>query len=250
LKSFFTAFSVLTVLPLNRRAGASEKDLARSVLFFPLVGFLIGGVLMVMTQWLLPILSPGVLAAVILLTTIVITGGLHLDGLADLCDGLAAGGSRDRMLSVMKDSHVGAFGVMGLVIVLILKYSLFFEVMTKGRLNSFLMMGLLSRWAMVLGMTFGRYARENGTAKPFIGQVSWQRCIAATAIVIGFSWWVLTGPGLLIVLLVLLSVLVFNQFLKSRVGGWTGDALGALNEVTEVVVLLCIVAVVPFMESR
>ena len=250
MSALLTAFSVLTILPLNRGASGSERDIVPSVLFFPLVGLVIGGLLMVMTRALQPILSPGPLAAVILLTAIVITGGLHLDGLADLCDGLAAGGSRDRMLSVMKDSHIGAFGVMGLVIVLILKYSLFFEVMTKGRLNSFLIMGLLSRWAMVLGMTFGRYARENGTAKPFIGRVGWRRCVTATATVIGFSWWILTGPGLLIVLLVLLSVLLFNQFLKRRIGGLTGDALGALNEVTEVVVLLCIVAVVPFMESR
>lgn len=248
MKSLLAAFSVLTILPLGRYAVASEEDLVRSVLFFPLVGLVIGIILMVMTQLLLPVLSPGPLAAAILLVLIILTGGLHLDGLADLCDGLAAGGDRERILSVMKDSHVGAFAVMGLVVVLIFKYSLFYEVITQGRLNAFLIMGVLSRWAMVVAAALGRYARKAGTARPFIGRIGWRQGIGATGIAMGLAGFILKGPGLLIGVVVFLSVLLFNRFLTLRIGGLTGDALGALNEITEVLVLFLIVATTPNME--
>lgn len=245
MKNLFTAMSVLTALPLRRHTAVSDEDLARSTLFFPVVGFMIGFLLMAVTWWLSPILSPGPLAAVLLVMLILLTGGLHLDGLADLCDGLAAGGSRERVLSVMKDSHVGAFGVMGLVMGLLLKYSLFYEVIGQGRFKSFLLMGVLSRWAMVLAALFGRYARANGTAKPFIGRIGWKRGVGTVVIAIALSWLILKEVGLLALLLVFLSVLVFNRFLESRVGGLTGDALGALNEITEVLVLLFILTVTP-----
>ncbi|MBI3812457.1 MAG: adenosylcobinamide-GDP ribazoletransferase [Nitrospirae bacterium] len=248
MKGLFTAVTVLTALPLNRRMAASDEDLARSTLFFPVVGFMIGFLLMAITQWLSPILSPGPLSAVLLTVSILLTGGLHLDGLADLCDGLAAGGGRERILSVMKDSHVGAFGVMGLVMILLLKYSLFLEVIHKGWLRSFLMMGVLSRWAMVLAAFSGRYAREEGTAKPFIGQIRRPWFIGSTGITMGFAWIIFKGPGLLALLPVFLFVFLFLRYLKFKIGGLTGDALGALNELIEVLVLLLITIAAPFME--
>ena len=248
MKGLFTAMTVLTALPLNRRMAASDEDLARSTLFFPVVGLMIGFLLMAVTQWLSPILSPGPLSAVLLAVSILLTGGLHLDGLADLCDGLAAGGGRERILSVMKDSHVGAFGVMGLVIVLLLKYSLFLEVIHQGWFRSFLIMGVLSRWAMVLAAFSGRYAREEGTARPFIGQIRRSWFIGSTGITVGFAWIIFKGPGLLALLPVFLFVFLFLHYLKLKIGGLTGDALGALNEITEILVLLLITIAAPFME--
>lgn len=249
MRAFLTAISVLTILPLNRNRAVSEQDLARSVVYFPLVGLFIGFLLMAVTLWLSPILSPGPLAAVLLVMSMLLTGGLHLDGLADLCDGLAAGGDRERILSVMKDSHVGAFGVMGLVIVLLLKYSLFHEVIRQGWLRSFLIMGVLSRWAMVLAAFSGRYAREEGTARPFIGQIRWPWFIGSTAITVGSAWMIFKGPGLLALSSVFLFVLLFLYYLKLKIGGLTGDALGALNEVIEVLVLLFIFTTNHFMGS-
>lgn len=241
MKDLFTAMSILTVFPLNRHTAASDEELARSTLFFPVVGFIIGFLLMAATQWLSPMLPPGPLAAVLLAMSMLLTGGLHLDGLADLCDGLAAGGDRERILSVMKDSRIGAFGVMGVVIILLFKYSLFHEVIRQGWVRSFLLMGVLSRWAMVLAAFSGRYARAEGTARPFIGRIGWPWFIGSTAITVGFAWMMLKGPGLLALLSVVLFVLSFLYYLQWKIGGLTGDALGALNEVIEVLVLLLIV---------
>ncbi|WDT81929.1 MAG: adenosylcobinamide-GDP ribazoletransferase [Candidatus Manganitrophus sp.] len=169
MRSFFTAIGTLTIVPFHHSMIATERDLGRSVLFFPVVGLAIGAFLMGLAQLLGLILTPALSAALLLLALVLITGGLHLDGLADLCDGLAAGGGRERILSVMKDPHIGAFGVIGLVIVLILKYALFGEMIRRGWLTAFLLMGLLSRWAMVLASFFegmperaGRRSRSSG----------------------------------------------------------------------------------------
>lgn len=238
MRALRVAVSLLTVLPFDRDRTTSGKDLARAPLFFPVVGLFVGGALMVLVQSLRPFLAAGPLAGVALLAQLLLTGGLHLDGLADLCDGLAAGGGRERILAVMKDSRVGAFGVIGLVVVLILKYSFFGELIGKGRGAVFPLAGLLSRWAMGLAAALGRYARENGTAKPVIGQVGWKRAAGMTGMTVALAGWLFGGAGLLAALLVFLTVLAFVRFLDVKIGGLTGDALGALNEVTELLVLL------------
>lgn len=243
MRSFFTAIGTLTIVPCHHSMIATERDLGRSVLFFPVVGLAIGAFLMGLAQLLGLILTPALSAALLLLALVLITGGLHLDGLADLCDGLAAGGGRERILSVMKDPHIGAFGVIGLGVVLILKYALFGEMIRRGWLTAFLLMGLLSRWAMVLASFIGRYARESGTAQPFIGRIGRLPCAGATLITLAGAFLISRGIGLIAASLVFLSVLLFNRFLESRIGGWTGDTLGALSEMVEVGALLFISAV-------
>lgn len=240
MRDFFTAIGTLTIVPCHHSMIATERDLGRSVLFFPVVGLAIGAFLLGLAQLLGLVLTPALSAALLLLALVLITGGLHLDGLADLCDGLAAGGGRERILSVMKDPHIGAFGVIGLGVVLILKYALFGEMIRRGWLSAFLLMGLLSRWAMVLASFFGRYARESGTAQPFIGQIRWPPCAGATVITLAGTFLISKGIGLIAASLVFLSVWLFNRFLESRIGGWTGDTLGALSEMVEIGVLLFI----------
>ncbi len=243
MRAFVTAFSVLTILPLNRKRAVTEQELASSVVYFPLVGLVIGSLLMAVAQWLSPVLAPAPLAVLLLLLSVLLTGGLHLDGLADLCDGLAAGGNRERILSVMKDSRVGAFGVMGLVIVLLFKYSLFLEVIRQRAVHSFLLMGVLSRWAMVLAAFSGRYVRDTGMAKPFIGQIRWPALLGSTVFTAGVVWMLFKGPGLGALVSVGVVAGFFLYYLRLKIGGLTGDGLGALNELVEVVVLLLILTV-------
>ncbi|MBI3805437.1 MAG: adenosylcobinamide-GDP ribazoletransferase [Nitrospirae bacterium] len=246
MRDFWTAVSVLTVFPARRNHAA---PLPASVHYFPAVGFLIGFALMGTARMLRPLLPPGPLAALIVLLLMVITGGLHLDGLADLCDGLAAGGDRARILAVMKDSRIGAFGVMGLIVILLLKYALFYELIAHGALYSFLIMGTVSRWAMVLAAFVGRYAREEGTAKPFIGKIGWGECAVSTALALIFACAIRPVPGFLSFLIVLPVLFFLNRLLEAKIGGWTGDALGALNEISEVLVLFLIVAISPLIET-
>ncbi len=109
-------------------------------------------------------------------------------------------------------------------------------------------MGLISRWAMVLAAFIGEYPREKGTAKPFIGKVTLKCCLAATGLTMILSWLILKTSGLLAMLLATCTVFAFVRYLKSKMGGLTGDGLGALNEKVEVLVLLFVVIASPHMK--
>lgn len=239
------AFTFLTSIPLGLKKGDIEKELVASIIFFPIVGLILGLVLFFFSMFLLSFLSNGIVASILIIVLMVLTGGLHLDGLADLCDGLAAGGSRERILSVMKDSRIGAFGVMGLVTLLILKYSLFFEVLSRGWLKAFLVMGLISRWTMVLSAFLGPYARKEGTARPFVGRISRTQCWVTSLLTISLALIIMKGLGLILFFISILLSLSFTHYLRFRIGGVTGDTLGAVNEITEVVVLLLFVLLFP-----
>ncbi len=243
------ALSTLTILPFGRHTIFSEKDLSASVFFFPGVGLFIGAILLGFTLVLHPQVSALPLAALTLCLSVVLTGALHLDGLADLCDGLGAGGNPQRILSVMKESHIGAFGVIALIVTLLLKFTLFYEVIDKGRLNSFLLMGLLSRWTMVFAAFLGKYPREMGTGKALIGKITRAQCMMTTIITMILSWLILKESSLITMGFLALWTLLFVRMLHTKIGGLTGDCLGALNETSEVLVLLFIVIVMPFIES-
>jgi adenosylcobinamide-GDP ribazoletransferase len=247
VKDFITAFQILTSIPLSDFP-PHHDELTRSVVYFPIVGFTIGLLLFALTFFLLPFLPAGPLAVLLTLVLIFITGGLHSDGLADLCDGLFSGRSREEMLLIMKDSRIGPFGVLALIAVFFLKYALFVEVITHGWLFTFLLMGVLSRWAMVLAAYLGTYARERGTAQPFIGKVSMGQILGATIISLILIFAINVGVGIISLSLVFLLVLLFKQFLYSKIGGLTGDSLGALNEISETLVLLSVLVSDAFLE--
>ncbi len=245
MKAFFSALSTLTILPVPRRFQCDEKSLAASIVYFPLVGLFVGALLAVLVYLLKPILSPLPLAAVLLFVSVVLTGGLHLDGVADLADGLGAGGSPERILAVMKESQIGAFAVIALVLVLLLKFSLFFEIIEKGRWLDFLLMALLSRWAMALAAFLGKYPRAVGTGLPFIGKISGMQILFATGFTLLISGLILGVSGLFAMALATLITVSFVSYLKQKLGGMTGDGLGALNEKVEVLLMLSLLMIPP-----
>ena len=122
MRLFLIAFQFLTIIPLPITLRCEKGDLGRSTGWFPLVGLTIGALLAGTYGLIVPWLTPPLSAALIITEVTLITGALHLDGLADVCDGLAARGSRERFLEIMKDSHVGAVGGVGLVLGLLLKW--------------------------------------------------------------------------------------------------------------------------------
>jgi len=246
VKAFFSALSTLTIVPISRRFQCDEKNLAASVVYFPFVGLFVGVLLAALAYFLKPILSPLPLAAILLFVCVILTGGLHLDGVADLADGFGAGGSSERMLAVMKESQIGAFGVIALVLVLLLKFSLFFEIIEKGRWLDFMLMALLGRWAMALAAFLGKYPRVAGTGLAFIGKIRRGQILIATGFTFLFVVLVLGVSGLGAMAFVGLTTVSFVSFLKRKLGGMTGDGLGALNEKVEILVMLFLLVIPPF----
>ncbi len=248
MRALAAAISTLTVLPFGRNLSFSEAELRASILCFPFVGLAIGAALSAPALLLHTLLPSLPLAALTLLVSVLLTGGLHLDGLADLCDGLGAGGEPQRILSVMKDSYIGAFGAIGLILTLVLKFALFYEVIDKGRFSAFLLMGILSRWAMAFAAFLGKYPRETGTGKAIIGRLSLQHCVWTSAIAMIFSWITLKEMGFITLGFIALWTLLFVRRLHVKIGGLTGDGLGTLNETAEVLALLILVIATPFMD--
>lgn len=238
-----TALGFLTVLPVARNLETTDERLGRCMGFFPAAGLVIGLGLVVL-NWLLGSLIPRpVLDCLLLLVLIAITGALHLDGMADMFDGLAGGRDRDGILRIMKDSRVGAIGVVALVMVLLLKYLSLVNVPVETKSAALLFMPAAGRWIQVVLAAFCRYIRsEGGTGSSFVEQVGEREVLLATGTLLAAALVLFGLQGVFLVFLLGLAAMLLLRYFQARLGGVTGDVLGAASEVMEVLTLLLILA--------
>ena len=156
MRGFIIALTFLTRLKIGSKQQVLTEDFSKSVYYFPLIGFLIGIILSLTAVFGRAILEPQTVAGIILILEVVLTGGIHLDGLCDTCDGVFAGKERGKILEIMKDSHVGVMGVISLFAVLLLKWLFLAEVLAWSTqffsVQSYvlILMPLLGRWALTL----------------------------------------------------------------------------------------------------
>jgi adenosylcobinamide-GDP ribazoletransferase len=233
------ALTFLTKLPWPWRGPAEAAALARSLFWFPWIGALLG--LGFWGAWAgLHRILPGPAAAALLLAlTVWITGGLHLDGLADTADGLGGGHTPADALRIMKDSRVGAFGVISLILALLLKFSLFLSLSAQTRgTEALVLYPVVSRWGMVLLAYLSPYARpEGGLGQAMTLGVS-PRTLAGASLSAGaLSLLILGVPGLILCGAAAALIWLGSLYFQRRLGGVTGDVLGAANEVLEILVL-------------
>ena len=247
MKSLLIALQFLTPIPL-KLSSVEPKDLARSMRYFPLIGLIIGLFLvLVKTLAFGPLnFSATVTATLLLLSLTALSGGLHLDGLSDMCDGFYAGRSKEEIVKVMRDPHIGVMGVIGIVFILLLKWSVLVSLplaMPYYSNIALLMIPFLGRWAMVIAAAAGPYAQVavDGTGKPFVDNVTRKDAIISTVItlVVTFALSFISGNFVWVALMIVALLVVMAMVMISRriLGGLTGDILGAVNEVTEVAVL-------------
>lgn len=236
-----TALGFLTALPVPRReVGAAA--LARALIFFPVVGLLVGALLLALDLALTPVLPGGVRAAILIGAGIALTRGLHLDGLMDCCDGLFGGFTPERRLEIMRDSRVGAFGVLGAVAFLLLRFNGLVALSGWWQMVGLLLPPTLGRWAMVLAMVAYPYGRAAGLGSGFKEGASGRQVALAGIMAAGVAaaaWWP-WGIGALPLAAILTALVA--RFMLGRLPGLTGDCYGAINEVVEVVLLLVVVA--------
>jgi adenosylcobinamide-GDP ribazoletransferase len=227
----------MTTLPVKLPEDWSVGDSGRASVWYPLVGLVIGA--LTWLSWKVTMLFfPSLIAGVITLVIwVALTGGLHLDGLADCCDGLLASTSVERRLEIMKDPHVGAFGVIGLILVLLLKAA------TLASLNSIssfsiLLVASLARWCVLLGGLLP-LARTGGSGMGADFAAGFQRSFLLLGGILPLAAAILLGTrGILSVLIGVGATALILWFAKSRIGGVTGDVFGSIVEMVETVVLL------------
>jgi len=239
---FLEAIRFLTVLPLPMGQAPSERAVARSIVYFPLVGALLGAVLALIDWGLCHLWSPQLAAAVVLVAWMGLTGGLHLDGLADTADGLLGGWNREQRLAIMRDSRLGTFGALALFAALLLKFSLIGQLSLTWRGRSLVLAPILARWVMVQAITCYPPARGEGLGHFFRQHVGAMDLILASVVALALSLLCCGLWGLAILAGVLLVALLFNSGVTRSIGGLTGDTYGALCEVEEIWVLATLAA--------
>jgi len=232
------ALTFLTKIPWPRLGLAEPEDLARSLFWFPWVGALLGLIFWGTWVGLVKIFPAPAAAAVLLALTVWVTGALHLDGLADTADGLGGGGTAQERLGIMKDSRLGTFGVVSLILALVLKYAFFLGLAGKGAGYILLLYPIVSRWGMVFLAYLSPYARpEGGLGQAMTGGASLRVLAGATLSALGLSI-LAAGPGGLTLLAGAgLAVWLLSRYFLNKLGGVTGDVLGAANELLEIITL-------------
>ena len=242
MRLLLIAFQFLTIIPLPFQIRCEKEDLGRSSAFFPLVGLVIGGMLVGADLLISPWLARPLCDALLITLLALITGALHLDGLADVCDGLAARGSRERFLAVMKDSQVGAVGAVGLLLGLLLKWQALVAVAPELKWQALLLFPALARFGQVLTMTGARRARQDGLGAAIAQGGGAAALSVALLTSVTVSFYLLGFRG--IVPLAALCLLTFagRIFFQRKLGGLTGDTIGCISELNEIMVLVSISA--------
>jgi len=236
------AIRFLTILPLPMGQASWERAVARSIVYFPLVGALVGAILAIIDWGLRHLSSSQLAATVVLLAWMGLTGGLHLDGLADTADGLLGGWDREQRLAIMRDSGLGTFGALALFAALLLKLSLLSHLPLAWRCRSLVLAPILARWAIVQAVTCYPPARKEGLGHLFRQHVGAIDLVWASVVALALSLLCCGLWGLAILAGVLLVALLFNSGVTRSIGGLTGDTYGALCELEEIWVLATVVA--------
>jgi adenosylcobinamide-GDP ribazoletransferase len=216
--------------------------------YFPLVGLLLALLLYLLQrvcEWLcFPTLA---LAALLVVALVILTGGLHLDGLMDSCDGLLGGRTTERRLEIMRDSRVGSFGVLGGICVLLLKFALLASINSRLLTLALFIILPCTRWAMVLALRLFPSARPTGLGATFRRSVTTPRLVFAGTVSLLAA--LLAGHlvGGLLWLVAMLVAALLGLWITRLIGGLTGDSYGAIAEITEVVLLVLLVAMRGFL---
>lgn len=234
MKPFFAALRFLTILPAPYRAGDEEKSLSRSVPLFPVVGLLIGLVVAALDSALIRVFPSSLSGMLVVIALIAASGGLHLDGLADTADGFFSSRPKEQILEIMRDSRTGPMGVAAIVCLIGLKAAAVTSIAPGLRWAAILLMPLAGRCALAIMLTLVPYARsEGGLATVFQQSRSLVNAIWAFGALACVGWVVAGTTGLAMAGVSLLGTLAFAAYTRAKIGGLTGDTLGAGCEIVE-----------------
>lgn len=266
------AFQFLTIIPLKTKWNVSEKDIARSSIFFPLVGAFQGIMLSLSCLVLNLFFSSSLTSGIAILIYVLLNGGFHLDGLSDTCDALSVKSTgntdydRERRLAVMKDSSTGAIGATAICLAILLKYLFIKELFLSGRqFNPYFILFLMpvfSKWAMVLSMHISKSARPDGLGSIFMQYSKKINLFYSTFLTLFLSFFsyllfliissplsdspaVSHTPALLFFCIAVMAIfyvicqLLVRWFTK-KFAGLTGDNFGAIHEASEFIFLFII----------
>ena len=235
MNSLLIALQFLTIIPVNHSYIASDRQLGDSTLYYPVIGLLIGTIL-AFSSLMIANIPLQIQAAIILILWVLLTGGLHLDGLADCADAWVGGlGSKQRSLEIMKDPTAGPIAVVVLILLLLLKWSFINYILEQQSLAVLVLTPVLGRLAILLLMLSTSYVSKAGLGEKLVANlpISATKAISLFSILISIYY-----LGIIPIILMLIMLLIISYQAKKRIGGVTGDVYGAAVELVEVSILL------------
>lgn len=239
LQDAAAAFQFLTRLPLSRLAYEPDA-LSRSTKFFPLVGLVIGAAAAALYRGLAAHLPPTAAALLVVAFLVLITGGLHEDGLADVADAFGGGWKREQILVILKDSHIGSFGALAVVLSIVLRLLLLANLPSNRFTGYVISAHVLCRWtALPLGYLLPAAGEYSSQGVRIARQVSLASLVIGTGIAVVIVGYALRAPMWRPLLSASAVTLLSGLYYRRRIGGITGDCLGATNQLTEIAVYLC-----------
>lgn len=240
ITGFLIALQFLTVIPIQIKELNNSK-ISWSTVYFPVIGLILGAILATANRLFIYLGFNYFLSdTVVIILLIILTAGLHLDGLSDTVDGFSSGKGKERILEIMRDSHIGAMGVISLISIILLKLAFLYSVSIEIKSQAIILMCLVSRWSLVLNMFIFPYARQEGKAKAFMENKNRKTIILATLITLLCSLSLAGIKGLLLLGIIIISTYLMGRFVTRKIGGITGDTLGATNEINETITLISI----------
>ncbi len=241
IKPLILTLQLLTRIPVPIKIEVTEAQLGRSALFYPVVGLLLGA-LIYFVAWVLPEQNTLLNAALLTTLWIGLTGALHIDGLADSADAWVGGmGDSQRTFDIMKDPNCGPMGVTTILVVVLLKFTALYTLLQQGHLLPLLLIPMLGRAQILLLLLTTPYVRKQGMGSDLAMYLP--RTLAWLVLLISFLGWgyFMQQSGFIVLLTLLLMFVFFRQILMRRIGGTTGDTIGALVELSELVLLIGVV---------
>ncbi len=234
---FLIALQFLTIIPFNIKKKIEDKDFGRSLGYFPIVGLLLG-IFLSGVAYISMFLPTMVISSLILVAWTVVTGGIHLDGFADTCDGFYGNRRKEDILEIMRDSRIGTMGAAGIAILLLFKFAMLSSIRSEDLWKVLIMTVVFARWSQAFVCLTSTYARDEGKAKHFIEHVKRGDVFMGAIFILILNWFLIGIKGIILFTLLVITVLLFTKYVKRKIGGMTGDTIGATNEIAEASALL------------
>ncbi|TAN61502.1 adenosylcobinamide-GDP ribazoletransferase [bacterium] len=239
MKPFLIALQFLTVFPVRISSEITADDSAGALIFFPVVGALIG-VILCLISLCFSFLPHLVTIAILLSAMVIVSGAIHLDGFVDTCDGIFSGRKKEEILEIMRDSRVGAMGAIGVTLLLLLKFTLLASIPKVDLWKLLILTPLFSRWAQVFACYSSPYAHKEGKARYFVEGAGKKEMFIATVFMLAAFVLLMPAKGITAVFFSIFAILLLMGFVKKKIGGMTGDTIGAVSELSEVCLLFFI----------
>jgi adenosylcobinamide-GDP ribazoletransferase len=253
LNIFFTALMFYTRIPCPKNIDHNPDYLNKASRYFPLIGWIVGVISFLVYYLSAGVFTPEIAIVLSMIAGILTTGAFHEDGFADVCDGFGGGWTKEKILVIMKDSAIGAYGAVGLVLLFLLKFQAISEVLGSSSVKNLLLFVAahsVSRLAAISIVFTHQYSREDASSKskPIAQSYSWREVIGAfffgllPLVVLSFFQW----QTMLVLVPVFITRYFLARYFQKWIDGYTGDCLGATQQVCEIIIYLSCIALWKF----